>query len=137
MLLTIPLSSPPSLFLTSSPVVTPSSLPLSCSTLVTPSSLPLSSSSYPLPSSVVLQPVLMSSGHNPMYTSAVSTLVRAQHLLMLTALLFYHHHHHRSGFLTSLLVLYCDIILSPASQAWLYYHSLLSVAIMRSSSLWS
>lgn len=32
---------------------------------------------YPLPS-VVLQPVLMSTGHTPMYTSAVSTLVRAQ-----------------------------------------------------------
>lgn len=32
---------------------------------------------YPLPSAV-LQPVLMSTGHTPMYTSAVSTLVRAQ-----------------------------------------------------------
>lgn len=32
---------------------------------------------YLLPS-VVLQPVLMSTGHTPMYTSAVSTLVRAQ-----------------------------------------------------------
>lgn len=33
----------------------------------------------PLSLSVVLQPVLMSTGHTPMYTSAVSTLVRAQH----------------------------------------------------------
>lgn len=32
---------------------------------------------YPLPFAV-LQPVLMSTGHTPMYTSAVSTLVRAQ-----------------------------------------------------------
>lgn len=32
---------------------------------------------YPLPFAV-FQPVLMSTGHTPMYTSAVSTLVRAQ-----------------------------------------------------------
>lgn len=46
-------------------------------TVVPPSSHLHVPHNYPLPS-VVLQPVLMSTGHTPMYTSAVSTLVRAQ-----------------------------------------------------------
>lgn len=49
----------------------------SCADCSAPCTHPHAVHNYPLPS-VVLQPVLMSTGHTPMYTSAVSTLVRAQ-----------------------------------------------------------
>lgn len=50
-----------------------------------------------LPSpSVVLQPVLMSTGHTPMYTSAVSTLVRAQQSMLVHQRESYQYHHQSS-----------------------------------------
>ncbi len=52
--------------------------------------------SYTLPS-VVLQPVLMSTGHTPMYTSAVSTLVRAQRSAPLRHPDGYRYHHQSSS----------------------------------------